>query len=184
MNKLSIKWLLVIIVIALLLTIVDFAMMIYSVYSIATGDNLSFIAGIYICGFLGIFLVFADIVLIRAYKTIPLCRCKCGYNYKYPKNVIVTPVAAFLNRSRYGSYVTRIIRFECYCETCGSRRIFERIFNARTLVPMFDQCDISKEIEPSIWRAISRMFRVDDYFKVEVNDGEIEYNKVYTDKDV
>ena len=44
--------------------------------------------------------------------------------------------------------------------------------------------DISKEIEPSIWRAIRRMFRVDDYFKVEVNDSEIEYNKVYTDKDV
>ncbi len=181
MNKIPVKYFLALIVVAIMATCVSIVMFVYSYKAVIFDHIFSFMAGLF---FFGLFstpiLVWADVKLITAYKYIPLCRCKCGYNYIYPKDIVVTQVAAYLRSTRSGYYVERRMRFECFCEICGSKRIFERPFRVRAKGGLFAfNVSIPDEIEPEIMHQIRDMFKLDDHFEIKVKDSEIEYNKVY-----
>ena len=179
MNKIPVKYLLALIVVAIIATCVSVFMFFYSYIALKHDHILSSMAGLFIFGLSTTFLLWADVKLITAYKYIPLCRCKCGYNYKYPKNVIVNQVSACVRSSRAGYFIERRMRFDCFCEICGSKRIFERTFRVKAGGIFTFGVSIPNEIEPEIKHQIRDMFKLDDHFEIKVKDNEIEYNKVY-----
>jgi len=180
MNKIPVKYFLALIVVAIIATCASVFMFVYSYKAIIFDHILSFMSGIFIFGFSIPILIWADVKLITAYKYIHLCRCKCGYNYKYPKNVIVTQVGAYVSSNRAGCFIVRRMRFDCFCEICGSKRIFERTFRSRAYGGFLGlNISIPNEIEPEIMHQIRNMFKLDDHFEIKVEDSEIEYNKVY-----
>jgi len=130
--------------------------------------------------FVIIFLLFGDYYLLRKYKSIFACRCKCGYNYAFPDDVKMRVIS-----TNFAKTSTQLILFECKCKTCGSIKYFERelcFTSSDNVLKYKENIETNNGIEyisPDIYKKICKMFSFADRFEIPIQDGNLEFNQIY-----
>ncbi len=125
-------------------------------------------------------ILFGDFYLIRKYKSIFACRCKCGYNYAFPDDVKMRVIY-----TNFAKTSTQSIQFECKCKTCGSIKYFEREFcftSSDNVLKYKENIETNNGIEyisPDIYKKICKMFSFDDSFEIPIQDNNLEFNQIY-----